>query len=101
MPDVYKLIYRNKDLIKYNRYILSPSCFGVWACIYSINTKHGTNIRCEIRDAAEPEISQNYNFKFCSLIIKQKSKIVHSETDTQNAKDIYIYMDKLYDTKQR
>ena len=101
MPDVYKLINRHKDSIAYNRYILSPSCLGVWAYIYSINTKHGTNIRCEIRDEEEPVISQSYKFKFCSLTIKQKSKIVYSETDTQNAKDIFIYMNKLYNTKQR
>lgn len=101
MPDVYKLINRHKDSVQYHRYILSPSCFGVWAYVYSIDTKHGTTIRCEIRDTKEPEISQNYKFKFCSLTIKRKSKIVYDEKDTQNAKDIYTYMEKLYKTKQR
>lgn len=102
MLDVYKLINRHKDSVKYNRYILSPSCFGVWAYIYSINTKHGINIQCEIRDEIEPkEISPSYDFKFCSLTIRQKSTIVHHEKNTQNAKDIYTYMDKLYRTKQR
>ena len=102
MPDVYKLINRHKDAIEYHRYILAPSCFGVWAYTYSINTKYGTNIKCEIRDKTEPaEISQSYEFKFCSLTIMRKSKIVYHEANTQNVKDIYTYMDKLYKENQR
>ena len=102
MPDVYKLINRHKDSVKYNRYILAPSYLGMWTHVYSINTKNGTNISCEIHDGTkQPEISQSYNFKFCSLIIKLKSKIIYKEQNTKNVKEIYTYMDKLYKAKQR
>ena len=86
----------SKGNIEYSRYTLSPSCFGVSAYIYSINTKNNVKIECEIRDNQEPDISRNYKFKYCSLSVKKGSTRIRFEENTKLAQNIFLRMHELY-----
>ena len=89
-------IYRSN--IEYSRNTLSPSCFGVSAYVYSIN--NGIKVECEIRDHQEPDISENYKFKYCSLSVKKGSKNIYFEENTKSAQNTFLRMHELHQNKQ-
>ncbi len=98
---VYNLIKWYKHKIKPAEYTLSPSCLGVSAYIYSVNTVPNITIECEIRDKHRPKSLKNYGFKYCHMIVKNNSKVVKREINTKVAQDIYLYMDELWNSLER
>lgn len=97
----YTILDTYQRNIEYSIYRLSPSYLGVSAYIYSFNTKNDVKIECEIRDNQEPDISENYKFKYCSLSVKKDSTNIRFEENTKLAQNIFLRMHKLYNNKHR
>jgi len=91
-----------KRTLEYQKYILSPSCYGVYEYIYSGKINNRFIIRCAIRDRNMPNILDNYDFKYCELKLYERNKgWIGLFINTKFAQQVYMKLHKIYTDKNR